>query len=391
MSERFLETPNPFPRESALGWTLRAAELNGLPNALKLVDLCKSSRTTTSLVKFNPGELASWFGKTPSQLEFMSYKSLRKNDPPLFRKQPVASKMLNLLNPRICPSCVQEDGYIHALWDLDLVTVCPTHGISLVSRCSACDKHLSWKRPGLLLCACGAKIESDGVQVSKSLVIMHKQLEITAYSKQTKTPRHLDIGKGSLKDISLRFLIKFIEATARMSIPKGRARMALSVSEKNQILEKPAELLSDWPIKFCDFLDLLHWKPHPESKRASIFCEKSFLGYYIEKLFAAPEDYMEGAEVLITLLDQILKYPNSGVYSELPLFSIWYSRLKDKNYCSVSDAVGPAPSTIPKGTGELCLTSQTNKAADYVSKLRSKKPASDIWLVNRQGASSWLL
>jgi len=71
-------------------------------------------------------------------------------------------------------------------WDLDLVSICPTHRIALVTRCSACNKHLSWKRPGLLICSCGAKIKQDGVQASKSLVTLHQQLEITAYSKQTK-------------------------------------------------------------------------------------------------------------------------------------------------------------------------------------------------------------
>jgi len=70
-----------IPRESALGWALRAAELNALPDALKLATLCKNFHATTSLVNFNPGELASWFDKAPSILGFMSYRSLTKTSP----------------------------------------------------------------------------------------------------------------------------------------------------------------------------------------------------------------------------------------------------------------------------------------------------------------------
>lgn len=321
MNEIFLERPNPFPRESALGWALRAAELNAIPDALKLATLCKNFHATTSLVKFNPSELASWFDQAPSKLGFMSYSPLKKTSPPMFRKQPVTPKMLNLRTPRICPSCVQENGYIHAFWDLDLVSICPTHRISLVTRCSACNKHLSWRRPGLLICRCGAKIKHNGVQASKSLVTLHQQLEVTAYSKQTKALRQLHIESTAFKDISLRFLIKFIETTARINIPKGRSRMALSLEDKMQILEKPAKLLSDWPTNFYNFLALLNREPYPGSKSIGFF-EKRFLYYYIEQLFVAPEDFMEGNEVLSRLFDQILTYPNRATYSELPFFSI---------------------------------------------------------------------
>lgn len=347
MSEIFLERPNPFPRESALGWALRAAELNALPDALKLATLCKNFHATTSLVNFNPGELASWFDKAPSILGFMSYRSLTKTSPPMFRTQPVAPKMLNLRTPRICPSCVEENGYIHAFWDLDLVSICPTHRIALVTRCSACNKHLSWKRPGLLICSCGAKIKQDGVQASKSLVTLHQQLEITAYSKQTKALKQLHIENTAFKDISLRFLIKFIETTARIHIPKGRSRMALSLLDKIQILEKPAELLSDWPTNFCNFLALLNQEPYPESKGVKIF-DKRFLHHYIEKLFVAAEDYVEGAEILDLLFNQVLTYPNSGMYRELTVFNIFQSKTIDRTYCSTSNVKELSTSTIKK-------------------------------------------
>lgn len=39
----------------------------------------------------------------------------------------------------ICPMCVREARYVHMLWRLDFLSVCPVHGIPLESRCRTCS------------------------------------------------------------------------------------------------------------------------------------------------------------------------------------------------------------------------------------------------------------
>lgn len=52
---------------------------------------------------------------------------------------------------RICPHCVKDDGFHHALWELPLVHACPAHGCWLVCRCPSCGNPLTWR----LLCSKG--------------------------------------------------------------------------------------------------------------------------------------------------------------------------------------------------------------------------------------------
>ncbi|MGO9515716.1 MAG: hypothetical protein ACLPND_01595 [Candidatus Korobacteraceae bacterium] len=62
--------------------------------------------------------------------------------------------------PKLCPECVAEKGFIEAHFDLALMTGCPVHSWSLLSRCPGCMEPLRWFRPGLLECDCGASVRN---------------------------------------------------------------------------------------------------------------------------------------------------------------------------------------------------------------------------------------
>jgi len=65
-----------------------------------------------------------------------------------------------MYNPaRFCPTCLSEYGFHFALWELPLVQACPLHKCVLLSKCSLCQKTLSWsKMSPAWSCCCGKSI-----------------------------------------------------------------------------------------------------------------------------------------------------------------------------------------------------------------------------------------
>lgn len=61
--------------------------------------------------------------------------------------------------PRICPTCIGENGFHALLWDHPLMKACGIHGTLLIQRCHACGAVLNWRT--LLrgwICGCGAHV-----------------------------------------------------------------------------------------------------------------------------------------------------------------------------------------------------------------------------------------
>ena len=67
---------------------------------------------------------------------------------------------LDQKHPKVCPRCLAEFGYANAIWDLSLFLWCPVHECALIDRCPACDRELSWFRPGIATCTCGGDLKS---------------------------------------------------------------------------------------------------------------------------------------------------------------------------------------------------------------------------------------
>lgn len=72
--------------------------------------------------------------------------------------------------PQVCPECLHTTGYCRAAWDFSCYTVCEEHMTRMVDSCAACRRRLTWNRPSIDVCACGAYIRSvDGPRASKQL------------------------------------------------------------------------------------------------------------------------------------------------------------------------------------------------------------------------------
>lgn len=61
-------------------------------------------------------------------------------------------------HPQICPQCFADKNIAQLLWDITLVTACPIHKNQLIDGCRQCGRKITWRRPGLYICQCGASL-----------------------------------------------------------------------------------------------------------------------------------------------------------------------------------------------------------------------------------------
>ncbi len=125
--------------EGPRGYLLRLAEANGL-----------SIRSLSELgISFNLQCLG--LQRTaldqPSLIEYAGrIEWVREHHPTIW----------NGLTPRYCPECLANEAWWQVGWELYWCDACPIHRTWLIDRCPDCQGRLSWDRPSLLQCQCGA-------------------------------------------------------------------------------------------------------------------------------------------------------------------------------------------------------------------------------------------
>ncbi len=74
-----------------------------------------------------------------------------------FHGQPIHWAFLrgNSVVRRVCPECLEMDGYHRAVWDLSFGSVCPVHERDMIVRCCKCGRNFTWSRGILDRCVCG--------------------------------------------------------------------------------------------------------------------------------------------------------------------------------------------------------------------------------------------
>ena len=127
--------------EGPRGYLLRLAEVNGL-SVRSLCDLGISFNEHCLGLRNTEGDLASLI-KYAYRIE-----QIREVYPAVW----------NSLTPRYCPQCLANDRYWHVGWELYWCDACPEHQTWLIDRCPGCNDRLSWDRPSLLHCHCGAQL-----------------------------------------------------------------------------------------------------------------------------------------------------------------------------------------------------------------------------------------
>jgi len=250
-----LRTPPLHFRESLFGYVLRVSEANGYLTPWHVLDLAGIVRTESVTAGFPIEKLARVLGKATDEFQPHAYSTCTMDGVREYRLlghylgRSLSWQPLRLHRPAICCMCVEETGYIDACWDLSVFSVCPSHLAPLVSRCHSCGGALSWNRPGLLTCKCGADLSYvpsqtiDGATVALMEAIQSKVHRMPL----DKLPNTQRLPMQWLESIPLMSLLKILEIIARragaLTFP-GHESMSLA-----------AGVLADWPRGFHAFLD----------------------------------------------------------------------------------------------------------------------------------------
>lgn len=163
---------NPVPLESPQGYLRRVAQTYRYESVKCLANLA-GLKSTRGLERDNhAARLAHLLRLDPTEVNSICYMKVTDNynhSGRLFFGHVIGIDRLNNYKPRICPSCVKSRAVAWGIWDLGLVSACPTHGCLLIDRCPECSNRLSWCRPSVRECRCGSDLGAAKSQPAEPL------------------------------------------------------------------------------------------------------------------------------------------------------------------------------------------------------------------------------
>lgn len=261
-------TPEPFRYESLRGFLLRVSEENGYASPSVIAKLLGVKETALKSKNLPARSLAILLGKNPNILDRHSYLSSDSQSSLSLKilehkLEPNYAQLLIRSNAQFCPACVKERGYIDAFWDLGIALACPIHNIKPLSHCHKCYRKISWFRPGLLKCDCGADysrslLEKCEPKYTELLQIIYAKLHdepIMELPNKGQFPlSHFNnLTLGQLLSILYKFgrLNKFYEFEV-----DAESQEASKSTFAIRALKASLSIFSEWPNAYIKFLKL---------------------------------------------------------------------------------------------------------------------------------------
>lgn len=258
--ELLVRTPTPEDSESFGGYVLRVSEANGYDSPCHMLKYAGLRERECRGMRFPPQRLKDILGHDAARLERLSYCGPLRSGVAEFRilGQPLGNScrhnLLRVQQPALCPHCVVEAGYLDVAWDMKLVIACSKHQCTLIEKCQTCSKRLTWFRPGLLKCRCGAGLATALTSpVKQPVADLMAVLCAKVHGKPLST---LENKSGfplyELETVSLLTFCKMLISLAlhHLSIRKWRPANL----DTMKIVESAAEVLKDWPHGYHQFL-----------------------------------------------------------------------------------------------------------------------------------------
>jgi hypothetical protein len=161
---------------------------------------------------------------------------------------------------KLCPNCLNENGYHRKIWNLSLVTICPFHNCLLVDICPKCNQFLRIYGDKVTICNCGFDLlNAPLVEVAYDQTIITR-LFYHALGYNIEINQSLQ--KTPLFKMDAIEMINIIMYLAKHFVINNRVyrhRSIMSSKIENilvhQLVVKIYEVFSNWPESFYEFLD----------------------------------------------------------------------------------------------------------------------------------------
>jgi len=285
--KRLLFTEEPYFDESFIGYIMRLAELNEIPDLRWILKLAGLDRLYdykyrfTSDFKVEPEKLSILTGVAERQLINLLYlheRGQKRNITGniLVLNQQIPHNFVKREKPKICPTCLIEQNYCRRVWELSAITACPHHECLLIGCCQNCQRRINWKRPKLNVCECEFDFRQSAITRLKT-----EELKLTEYLYQgfglplPAKAVNLNYPLNSLAIDDLLTLLFFV-AAVHAEVPDctgiGVVKYKSNV-EIHAYLCKSVEIFDAWADSYYDFIRM--WQK--QDKRYFINCKDLYL------------------------------------------------------------------------------------------------------------------
>lgn len=238
MTSRFICMPEPVKGESTFGFLLRFANENGYAGLQKFKWPVQSVVRSEDMRFLMISDLANITGHPDGLIRDrlgMSYEPELDAYRYPFEFRRVGSDAYNMVTPRICPCCLQEQTHLKLVWELPLMVACEDHKVMLQDQCPKCGEYLSWERPHYDRCNCELALAEWPVEASDDLLLEFQWL---VFSYRTN--------RGQVKK---RWLRKILSAFT--SLPIDRLSRAVCRFVHYAFLRVDRQGVSRQPKTYC--------------------------------------------------------------------------------------------------------------------------------------------
>lgn len=258
-------TPSPSAGESLPGFILKTAELNGYDSPMKLLHYAGMNDNEARSARPPLDKLAALFGKTAGQLKEAGLDCA--NDGQSRRHLQLQGQMIPFMFTRtkhagVCLECVKEHGFIEAFHEIKYALACPKHQVKVISHCHRCQKELTWYRQGLTKCSCGADLSEvlpetcTDLSVLALLDILRAKLMQQVLNQEQMKACGFPI--EAIEQLSIQTLLSMIYRFGLFHDKQDNQSSTNMLDVDWQALTSTANVLTDWPHRFHDYLEQAH-------------------------------------------------------------------------------------------------------------------------------------
>ena len=320
----------PFYDESLVGFLVRLAERNAHQTATWLLHqagIWTGSVEISRMSGIDFPALGKGLGVAPDEIKRLAYISVEMNRDRSFFGSSLGADLISLNQRRFCPQCLQESGHHRAIWDINVVTVCPLHQVRLVNTCPSCCRKPGWIHVPLTKCSCGArfdKVECACVPDNELMGIreVYRVLNWQHGHEDIHVPLPLQMlsPTGSIKlMVSLGW---YLRGAA------GRPRVFLAQNpDTHLILSDGYSACCQWPASFYLYLDTLRSGAGKRPGRFGIFKEFGPLADWMLKgaseelqdfITSALRGYLESQVNMTTRCTRARSSPDGAMVITIP-------------------------------------------------------------------------
>lgn len=270
--KRLLFTEEPFDDESFVGYIMRLAELNEIPESRWILKLAGMNRLYDYRYKYNSdfrvdtAPLSKLTGVSEDKLKNLLYLHEQGRRRHIVGNlvvfgEPIQHHYVVREKPKLCPVCLSENNYCRRIWEISPVTACPVHKCLLIQNCPKCGRFVSWSRPKINFCQC----EFD-FRKSEIVSLSPEELRLSEFIHQKfglPCSFRENFFKYPLNTLPLRDLLTLLFFTAaHFAEMPDYTGVGISKYRTNQeihsVLCRSLEVFDSWAKSFYEFIK--SWK-----------------------------------------------------------------------------------------------------------------------------------